>query len=595
MAGLKKLKDAGFLEEEGEAAPKPQASGGGKKPPKKPKDAAPEDEDDEPQPKKRQPLKDVAAPEFEVSKLHNGQLEFATLVRCVIDSELAARLWPRLSEEHFAADTTMSIYRRLRTLHQLGKEWPGLKALAMDPAVDQSARAQLEAAVAKAERGKDLLGKSIILANGHEVSLESASDFEGHVFDLLDSYRITRQGAEHMVGVIESIAEDEEFDPLMGPELVERAASEVLAIRGQESIADNLLHFGAGTMPADDLKRRQELKKLFMKDKPRFRTGIDAFDDKAGGFQGGEVVLLGANTGGGKTAAQLTMMTNMARMGTSVAMLQLELSLEQMDERVSSHLARVNSNIVRSGNIEPKIQTRIKDAWDEFHEECVQAQGRFTIYAPSSSTIAGCEMVFKQYDYKVWFIDYVNLLNLDGDEAKLQGWEKLSRITKQFKALAKKYNICIVLGVQVNIDGDGNVEIRYAKAMKEDADIVLTWHMTQEAKDEGVVWWKHLKARQYEPFDFPVKIALEYYAFENFQEEARKKKRTLGKRKVHPKDEVDQAIEGGFRKKEKPLVVEDERPMLDAILAGDLEAALRGGTSLEVDDEDDEYVDFDEE
>lgn len=541
------------------------------------------------------PMTDIAAPEFEASRLHNGQLEFVTLVRTVLDSDLQSRLWPRLSETHFAADTTRAIFKRLQTLHQSGRAWPKLAALAMDPALPAASQAQLQTVLARADKGKPLTHGNITLSDGHEVPLETASDFEGHVFDLLDSYRITRLGAEQFVDTISKLADDDEFDPLSGPELVERAAAEVLALRGQESISEVILHFGYGTTEEDEVKRQTELRRMLAADRKRYKIGIQKYDDKAGGFQPGEVVLLGAGTGAGKTAAELTMMQNMARMGTSVAMLQLELSLEQMDERISCGLAKVNSEILRSGIIPAKTQERIRDAWQEFHEDCVDARSRFTIYAPSTQTVAGCEMVFKQFDYKVWFIDYVNLINLDGDDAKLDGWQKLSKITKAFKAIAKRLGICIVLGVQVNIDEDGNIEVRYAKAMKEDADIVIVWDLTDEAKDEGIVWWKHLKARQYDMFDFPVRVALEYYRFESISEKdlpERKKKTRLGKKKVHKKDEIDVATES-FQKKKAPLVVEDERPIVDAALAGDLEAA-RPKQKLDLDDDNEEYDEYDE-
>lgn len=547
---------------------------------------------------RKPPPKDVAAPEFEVSKLHHGQLEFITLVRVVMDNQLQSRLWPRLTEEHFAADTTKAIYKRLQTLHQSGRDWPKLATLAKDPALPASALAQLNTVVSRADKGKPLTHGNLKLSTGLNVPLESVSDFEGFVFDLLDSYRITRTAAEKFVDAISTIADNDSFDPLMGPEIVEKAATEVLSVRGQESITDALLHFGHQTTDEDAAKRKDELRRMMQADLPRFKIGIENFDKKAGGFQAGEVVLLGANTGGGKTAAALSMMTNMARLGTSVAMLQLELSLQQIDERLSCHLADVSSDVVRSGRIPPKTQTVISQAWEDFHDECKLAGSRFTIFAPSSQTVSGCEMVFKQFPYRVWFIDYVNLIDLGGKDDRLQGWEKLSRVTKLFKSLAKKYSICVVLLVQVNIDGDGNIEVRYAKAMKEDADIALAWNLTREAKEEGVVWWQHLKARQYEPFDFPVRAELEYYRFSSFREESiESKKKRLGKKRTKKKDPIDEAVDAAnstFQKKEKPLIVDDDRPLVDAALAGDLHSKAPVN-KISFDDEDEEYEGFDDE
>lgn len=579
----KRLRDLGLLPDEAEdVAPKPQPKAKAKA----------SSEEAEETPRRRGPMTDVAAPEFETSRLHNGQLEFLTLVRVVLDPDLQSRLWPRLSEDHFASDSTRAIYQRLQTMHQSGRDWPKLALLAKDPALPQASRMQLETVLARADRGRPLTHAPIKLPNGQELAVETPADFEGHVFDLLEAYRVTRSGAEQFVDAISALANEEGFDPFQGPAIVEKAASEVLAIRGRESISDVIIHFGHGTTEKDKTKRKDEVRKMIAMDRPRFRTGFAAYDEKAGGIQPGEVVLLGANTGGGKTAMELTLMQNMARMGTSVAMLQLELSLEQINERLSASLANVDSTIIRSGNITPKLQNRIDQAWDEFHDELVDAQSRFTIYAPSEQTVQGCEMVFKQYNYKVWFIDYVNLLTMADN--KLQGWEKLSEIVKQFKRLAKKYGIAIVLAVQINIDPDtGDVEIRYAKAMKEHADVVLVWNLSQEARDEGVVWLRHLKARQYESFDFPVRIALNHCRFENFSmKDMMPQKRKLGKKKVHVKDDLEQAQENAkaatFQKKTKPLTVVEEGIIDSALASSD----MKPRKTLNIFD--DGYADMDE-
>jgi replicative DNA helicase len=512
-----------------------------------------------------------------------------------MDPELQGRLWPRLSEEHFAADPTRALFQRLKTLHQAGRDWPKLAVLSKDPALPASTKLQLETVLARADRGKPLIHGTLKLSSDKEVALESNADFEGLVFDLLESYRITRKAAEHYVDAITQIADAETFDPLLGPGIVEKAATDVLSIRGQESIAEVLMHFGYQTTEEDKAKRKEEVRKMVATDRPRFKTGFAAYDEKAGGFQPGEVVLLGANTSGGKTAMELSLMLNMARMGTSVAMLQLELSMEQIDERLASSLANINSDVIRSGGITPKLQKRIDEAWDEFHEECITARSRCTFYTPSEQTVAGCEMVFKQFKYDVWFIDYVNLLT--GDNDKLQGWERLSVITKQFKRLAKKYGICIVLAVQINIDKEtGEVEVRYAKAMREDADVVMVWHLNEEAKNEGRVWIRHLKARQYEMFDFPVGIALHYCRFESLSmaDVPTPKVKKLGKKKLHVKDAMDIAIENApasstFQKKDKPLVVpDDEKSALDAAVV----SGMNPRRTLELPS--DGYADLDE-
>lgn len=532
---------------------------------KRVKDMGHKDEDEEAlvQP---EPVKEIVAPEFEVSKLHSGQLEFLTLVRVISDPELQSRLWPRLTEDHFVSDTARAVYARLKTLQVAGREWPKIGTLAIDPAVPKAAQVQLTAFIAKAEKGA--LAKSITLANGQTVPVSRAEDFEGHVYDIIDSFRVIRKSWEKFLEATTKVGDEESFDPLLGPEVFERAATEVLNLRGKEAVADALLHFGYSLTPSDDAKRQAELGKVFAKDRPRFKIGLATYDEKTGGFQPGEVILLGAGTGGGKTAMELTIMCNMARMGTSVAMLQLELTSQQISERLSANLANLDSEIIRSGNVPTKYQKQIAVAWEEFNEELKSARSRMTVFTPSASTIQECEYVFKTFPYRVWFIDYINLLKWEGGGKERSGedWTRLSDIVKEFKRLAKKYGIAVVLAVQVNIDRDsGDIEIRYAKAMKEHADVVLVWNLTQDARQEGVVWLRHLKARQYEPFDFPVRVALNHCRFEsvNMALQPKTEDKKLGRKRIKPDGDTEQKPEEEtFKKKEKPLVATPEPEMV---------------------------------
>lgn len=530
-----------------------------------------DDEPQAPQPKKevkekeKKPMVEVAAPEFEVSRLHNGQLEFLSIVQCILNPDLQGRLWPRYSADHFAADISSAIYKRLNTLAGTGHDWPKLTTLAVDPALPPAAQAALNSIVTRINK-TGTLPEEVTLATGNKVRLQAASDYEGYVFDLLESYRITRQAAEVFVESVSTLANESEFDPLKGPGIVEEAATKVLALRGRESISDALLHFGFDTTEDHRRIRDAEIRKLIAVDKPRFKTGFAAYDEKSGGIQPGEVVLLGANTGGGKTAFQLSLMKNMALAGTSVAMLQLELTKGQVIERLAANLGRIDSEKVRTGTLTAKDHAKIQQSMDEFDDDCKAAKSRFTVFAPSSATIQECEYVFKSFPYSVWFIDYINLLNWTG-VGKDQDWLKLSEIVKEFKRLAKRYSIAIVLAVQVNIDKEtGEIEIRYSRAMKEHADVVIVWNKTQEADEEGVVWLHHLKARQYEPFDFPVRLALHYCSFESYSpgDQPTIEDRKLGKKRNKLADNRPTHEKEGpatFAKKEKPLVEDDMAPL----------------------------------
>jgi hypothetical protein len=304
------------------------------------------------------------------------------------------------------------------------------------------------------------------------------------------------------------------------------------------------------------------------------------------------------------TALELTLMTNMARLGYSPAMLQLELTETQISERLASNLGNVNSEIIRSGNINEKYQKIIIDAAEEFNEELKIAKSRLTFFTPSSATIQECEYAFKTFKYDVWFIDYINLLKWEGGGKERSGedWTRLSDIVKEFKRLAKKYGVAVVLAVQVNIDKDsGDIEIRYAKAMKEHADVVLVWNLDSNARKDGVVWLRHLKARQYEGFDFPIRVALQYCRFEsvNMAQMPKVEERKLGsKGKIRREREETQEAEV-FQRKTKalpdapsatkvPVAPEHDEDVMELMAKANKRAAIP------LDDEEERYKELDD-
>lgn len=538
----KRLKDLGLIDEDEEGIPTKRREDDG------------DDDDVIVSKEKKNKTTDLIAPEFEESQYLNGQLEFLTLARVASDAELQAKLWPRLQAGHFASDTALSIFNRLKTLHSLGREWPKLTTLALDPALPKATQAALATFISSAEAGR--LSSEVDIGNGVRVPISSASDFETYVYDILDGYRQIRQAAEKVVAVTTKIADEDVVDPLTASAWYYQMASEIMALKGQEAITDSIVHYGYATSSEDEVKRIGEVNKIFSKDRHRSKIGFKTYDDKVGGYQPGEVVLLGANSGGGKTAMALSQMVNMARMGTSVAMLQLELTNSQVNERLSANLANIDADLIRNGKVSDKQRLQIVNAHKEFSDELKMARSRFTIFAPSAATIQDCEFVFKSFSYKVWFIDYINLLKWEGGGSKAdsrtgEDWSRLSDIVKEFKRIAKRLGITIVLMVQVNIDKDnGEITIRYARAMQEHADVVMVWNLNKEAKEEGMVWLRHLKARQYEAFDFPVRVALHHGRFESVDMAVLPKteERKLGnKKKVREEADSDQM----FKKKNK--------------------------------------------
>ena len=86
---------------------------------------------------------------------------------------------------------------------------------------------------------------------------------------------------------------------------------------------------------------------------PGLPTGITDLDNCIGGLNKSDLILLAARPGMGKTAFALNLASNAALRGkTGVAIFSLEMSKEQMVNRILCSEAMVDSNKVRTGKIE---------------------------------------------------------------------------------------------------------------------------------------------------------------------------------------------------------------------------------------------------
>jgi hypothetical protein len=107
------------------------------------------------------------------------------------------------------------------------------------------------------------------------------------------------------------------------------------------------------------------------------------------------------------------------------------------------------------------------------------------------------EMLFmlKPYKYRVVIIDYISLLKgADGDDQV----KALGRIARFAKVYAKNTNTVVVLLAQLSDEG----QVRYARAIKEHANNLWSWHMNEEESETSILDIRQQKARNQLRFNF---------------------------------------------------------------------------------------------
>jgi len=227
-----------------------------------------------------------------------------------------------------------------------------------------------------------------------------------------------------------------------------------------------------------------DLEKRVMQDeKPGIMTGFKALDKRLNGLHGGDLVILAARPGMGKTTLALNILTNLAEKGVVVAMLSLEMSEEALRTRIISSRARVDSSNVRGGNLsEGELHTYIVTA---------KAMHSLPIYInqdPRTSLLrlkSAARRLKRQKGVKLLIVDYLQLMTAG---EKIEGRvQEVSHISRQMKLLAKALDIPIILLSQLNRSSEKEKkrsprlsDLRDSGAIEQDADVVAFLYIKDE-------------------------------------------------------------------------------------------------------------------
>lgn len=206
-------------------------------------------------------------------------------------------------------------------------------------------------------------------------------------------------------------------------------------------------------------------------------TGFIDIDEKLSGLQKSDLVLLAARPSMGKTALGLNIALNSALEGdANVAVFSLEMSKEQLVQRMLSSVSHVNLQKIISGKLD-------EDEWVKI----IEAMGPLSdasIYIDDTASISLMEMKAKCRKLKVEkgldlvVIDYLQLMQSDTPHESRQ--QEISSISRGLKALAKEMDCPVLALSQLSrapeLRSDHRPilsDLRESGAIEQDADVVM--------------------------------------------------------------------------------------------------------------------------
>ncbi|MCC6920047.1 MAG: replicative DNA helicase [Alphaproteobacteria bacterium] len=243
---------------------------------------------------------------------------------------------------------------------------------------------------------------------------------------------------------------------------------------------------------------------------PGVVTGFRKLDDKLGGMQNSDLLILAGRPGMGKTALATNMAVNAARAklndpeeGGTVAFFSLEMSAEQLATRIISEVAEIPLWEIRRGKVESRDFGRLIEA--------VTLLENLPLYIDDSPGLSVGQVAArarrmardKKIGLDMIVIDYLQLLEGSPGKRFDNRVAEVSDITKNLKGLAKELNIPVLALAQLSRGVDARddkrpvlSDLRESGSIEQDADAVMFvfreeyYHKSREPDHSDPEWPK---------------------------------------------------------------------------------------------------------
>ena len=203
-------------------------------------------------------------------------------------------------------------------------------------------------------------------------------------------------------------------------------------------------------------------------------TGISDLDAVTSGLNRSDLIIVGARPGMGKTSFALNIARNVAMLQKKVvAFFNLEMSREQMVNRLLSSEARVSSQKLRTGNLSADEWSRISAASSSLCEAPIFLDDTASITVPEMKARL---RRLKNLGFVV--IDYLQLMHsARRTDNRVQ---EVSEITRSLKIMAKELNVPVMVCAQLSRGTEKQAnhrpalaDLRESGSIEQDADQVL--------------------------------------------------------------------------------------------------------------------------
>lgn len=264
------------------------------------------------------------------------------------------------------------------------------------------------------------------------------------------------------------------FDGDESSELVRRLQSHAHALADSQSTGSRVVSLSES---ADEVATAIE-NPVLTAGINRAHWGLPSVDERLGPIMPGEVCVVAAQPGLGKSAFGFQMLHNSAEHDRPALFISLEMEHTELSARDLSRLTNIDSRQIRRGELSNEQRQQVRAGQ--------QSIGRLPLYlwSPAVASLAEIRSVIlreiNKRGVRLAAIDYLSLIDVEKAERHNQRNEQIASICRGLKRLAKECSIPLVVLQQLNREADGAEprlsHLRESAVIEHTADVVMFLH-----------------------------------------------------------------------------------------------------------------------
>lgn len=382
---------------------------------------------------------------------HNLEAEMSVLGVAFISKEQIDKICESVTEDMFFDEKNKHIFNAIKNLHN---EHVPVDITTIKNELDKNKKLS----VVGLDHISDVIDSVVTSAN------------LDYYIKMMSDFYIRRSLIETATNIINNSYEEDNITDLQ-----DSAEKNILLAVRNRSVTELLPIYEALRTAHDKLEQLAKSKKVIT----GLETGFYDFDKISTGFQPGEMIILAARPGMGKTALALNMATFAASTTKkAIAIFNLEMPADMLVNRMIAAVGRIDSYKLQTGKMQERDWQRYNEAMSELSETNV------FIEADASATIseirAKCRrLASSENGLGLVIIDYLQLVNSGSKRVESRQVE-VSEISRALKTMALELQVPVIALSQLSRTAEKREsnqpmlsDLRESGSLEQDADMVL--------------------------------------------------------------------------------------------------------------------------